>query len=103
MHSQISWRWGRENSTDTLGGIVGIFFLALATTLITAGIGWLGRRAIADVFAAANFGDCHGFALIGYGLFEISSKEIQANAALNLGCNRNSKVGIKEEEEDDQS
>jgi hypothetical protein len=32
------------NQLAPLGGIVGIFFLALAATLITAGIGWFRRR-----------------------------------------------------------
>jgi hypothetical protein len=32
------------NQLAPLGGIVVIFFLALAATLITAGIGWLRRR-----------------------------------------------------------
>ena len=32
------------NQLAPLGGIVGIFFLALAATLMTAGIGWFRRR-----------------------------------------------------------
>ena len=51
------------NQLAPLGGIVGIFFLALAATLITAGIGWFRRRlwgwrlAVAIIIATQVLGD----------------------------------------------
>src|SRR5271169_4006391 len=41
------------NQLAPLGGIVVIFFLALAVTLITAGIGWFRRRCAAELASSS--------------------------------------------------